>query len=649
MSTTLRQPRILVVDDESANRTILATQLDFAGYKNIVTVENGQQALDAIANHLPDLVLLDVMMPGMDGYEVTAHIRKTYPNLFIPVVLLSALQEPKNRIKGIEAGANDFLSRPFNPEELMARINSLLALKQVRDELAAERENLGILYSVSRQLATELDTHRLLGQIIELTTNLTQSAKTSIVLVDASGNFLEKFTAKRGEHASQAARIEQRVLDKGLYGWIIQQRKSVLISDVTQDSRWTQLPEDADTGAAAAVPLLRGNQIVGVLLLTSQEVGAFGDIDFDLLLAIGNQAAIALENARLLEESRRQRTRIEALLSQTANPVIVTDCEGCIQSFNPAAAELLQLTPEVEGKLLGEQFGIPLEDLWLRAHERGSAISGVYSIKTLDPETSNIINFNVSISPIEEVGYLLVWQDISALKENERVRMDIERAERAKVMQAFSRYMGPTLVERVLNDPNILHRRERREAVVLFADLRNFTQVTVLNPADVVVEMLNDIYKKMLEIVHHYEGVLFDIVGDELMVAYNVPYDQDNASQRALQTAIDMLRVFEGVRRKWATRGIDVGMGIGINRGTVVLGHIGSPEQGSYSMVGEAVNIGHRLVELAADRQIVVMANIVNDMPDDPDLKVTSISQQRLKGKKEPQQVLVIELQASAK
>ena len=136
MADIPRQPRILIVDDEQINRSLLESRLNFAGYTNLVCAANGQEALNHCDEMLPDLILLDVMMPGIDGYVVTQEIRARFPDDFIPIILVSALRDAENRIRGIEYGANDFLSKPFNSDELVARINSLLALKQAREHSA---------------------------------------------------------------------------------------------------------------------------------------------------------------------------------------------------------------------------------------------------------------------------------------------------------------------------------------------------------------------------------------------------------------------------------------------------------------------------------------------------------------------------------
>jgi adenylate cyclase len=129
------RPVILAVDDEPANLALLSKLLTRQGY-DVVEAPDGLSALRAIAEHQPDLVCLDVMMPKLDGIEVCQRLRRQPEHAGLPILLLTALDRAEDKARGLEAGANDFLSKPFDEIELSARVRSLLRTKALQDRLA---------------------------------------------------------------------------------------------------------------------------------------------------------------------------------------------------------------------------------------------------------------------------------------------------------------------------------------------------------------------------------------------------------------------------------------------------------------------------------------------------------------------------------
>jgi two-component system cell cycle response regulator len=126
--------RVLVVDDILSNVKLLEAKLS-AEYFEVVTAFNGLEALAKIEEHEPDIVLLDVMMPGMDGFEVCRRIKANSKTAHIPVVMVTALDQPTDRVAGLDAGADDFLTKPVDDAALFARVRSLVRLKMMTDEL----------------------------------------------------------------------------------------------------------------------------------------------------------------------------------------------------------------------------------------------------------------------------------------------------------------------------------------------------------------------------------------------------------------------------------------------------------------------------------------------------------------------------------
>jgi len=171
--------RVLVVDDILANVRLLEAKLS-AEYFDVVTAMNGADALDSIQRTKPDIVLLDVMMPGIDGIEVCRQIKNNAQTHHIPVVMVTALDQPEDRVKGLEAGADDFLTKPVNDLALFCRVKSLVRLKMLTDELRARSPNGETVKLMSRQ---ENAAAARPGKVLVIDNRATASERTRAALV----------------------------------------------------------------------------------------------------------------------------------------------------------------------------------------------------------------------------------------------------------------------------------------------------------------------------------------------------------------------------------------------------------------------------------------------------------------------------------
>lgn len=145
--------RVLVVDDVATNRLLLRAKLSSA-YYDVVVAENGTQALEMARSEQPDMIMLDVMMPDMDGFAVCSILKASEATAHIPVIMVTALDTPEERIRGLEAGADDFLSKPFNDLALFARVRNLMRMKMMFDELRLRdltSQELGLTDYISEQ------------------------------------------------------------------------------------------------------------------------------------------------------------------------------------------------------------------------------------------------------------------------------------------------------------------------------------------------------------------------------------------------------------------------------------------------------------------------------------------------------------------
>lgn len=151
-----KKSRILCVDDEPVNLKLLEALLVPRGYE-VVKAENGKEAIEKLEEREFDLVVLDVMMPEMNGFEVCKRIKAADRYRNTPVVMITALRSKEDRIRGIEAGAEDFISKPFDQTEVLARIKMLLKIKTLNDRLSQAYDNINYLTYFGEKMIESFD------------------------------------------------------------------------------------------------------------------------------------------------------------------------------------------------------------------------------------------------------------------------------------------------------------------------------------------------------------------------------------------------------------------------------------------------------------------------------------------------------------
>ena len=179
--------RILIVDDDPLNVKLLAAKLPSEEYE-IIRSYNGQDALGKVEEHAPDLILLDIMMPGLDGYEVTRRLKNNPQTRDIPIILITALYETCDKVKGLESGADEFLNKPVDTAEIQARVKSLLSLKQYGEQLQARLQSERLLSKVSDQPESQKEKVLILAEDDQI------ASKLIMHYLEGSSYHIESFT-----------------------------------------------------------------------------------------------------------------------------------------------------------------------------------------------------------------------------------------------------------------------------------------------------------------------------------------------------------------------------------------------------------------------------------------------------------------------
>jgi len=226
---TTNSGAMLVVDDDLLNRTLLATSLEEEGY-TVETAEDGKVALDLLRERRFDVVLLDLLMPGMDGYQVLEQMKVT-PNLrHIPVIIISALDELDSVVRCIEMGATDYLPKPFDPVLLRARINASLASKRLRDLELEYLEQVGHVIAAAAAL--------------EAATFEPDSLNEVAARTDALGQLARVFQQMAREVRAREERLKQQVQELRIV--IDEARQAKKVAEITESDYFQRLRSQAD-------------------------------------------------------------------------------------------------------------------------------------------------------------------------------------------------------------------------------------------------------------------------------------------------------------------------------------------------------------------------------------------------------------------
>ncbi len=301
--------RILIVDDQPDNLYVLDRLLKGQGHE-VLQADRGELALELAQWERLDLILLDVMMPGLDGFEVVQRLREDSSTRSIPVVLLTAnAPDQHQRIQALNLGADEYLTQPVNNSELLARIRALLRTKQVQNDLLAVNEQLRTLLDVIQAGASTLDLKQVGRRLVE--------GAVRAAGVDAGGIWLSgedewRRLAEVGYTGKGTVRRE--TLDpcaQGVLARVIAAPQAYY--GPVAELFGTPHPFGPSLKSAIVLPLMHRGALVGILQLATIRPREFSESDVAFLSALANAAAVSVQNARLFEETDRQRRVLQAL------------------------------------------------------------------------------------------------------------------------------------------------------------------------------------------------------------------------------------------------------------------------------------------------------------------------------------------------
>ena len=484
------------------------------------------------------------------------------------------------------------------------------------------------LFDISVAISSVLDVDELGEEILWRSVGILNASKGMMLMPKENSPILEPNSSFNWEGFDALISKKLTIFKK-----IEDSKSGVILTPGDKNSLQKKLGEDH----VIIVPIQTKENILGYMVLCNKEtrhgVDAFTQTDLDLLSALCNQGAVALDNARLFKDITEAKQFNESILGSIATGVITLDPLGEIDSINRAGMNILKMNKEeTVGNHYMYLFEKDMEIIGLiQKVEMDNATHSEINMSFLTVSKETVVNVSAAprIDPSGSVrGLVIAIEDITDV---------------SKVKNTFKRYVSKQVVDELLDDDAKLNLGgEEREVTILFSDIRGFTSMSENMSPENVVSTLNEYFSDMIDIVFKYNGTLDKIIGDELMIVYGAPISAEDDTQRAVATAVEMQKQIIRLNKKRRKRKeIPISAGIGINRGIVVSGNIGSRDMMDYTVIGDTVNLGARLCSAAGAGEILVSSTVWKETPKHYSYK--KLEPIKVKGKKNKVSVYLIE------
>jgi class 3 adenylate cyclase/CheY-like chemotaxis protein len=378
MEAWMTLPKILVVDDEVTNLQVLSGIL--RPFYKVAVAKNGSLALKlAHADPQPDLVLLDVMMPGMDGHEVCRQLKADERTKDIPVIFVTAMSEVEDEQRGFEVGALDYITKPISPPILLARVKTHLSLRDAQ-------------HSLQRQNAKLHDRLALLALVIQSLSELSDEDSVFRTLVEGAVNLVgaeRGLVFTKGELGPMQARFSKDldISDTKSLAWDVahaiahdvhSNNEAKNISDASGDPILSHLDKVNEFGRRSilGIPLVEAEKVTGVVYLESSIEGGFAEEDLEIGRALCDRAATALGRGALHRERARLHRFLERYVSPQVAQALVENSESPTLACKETEVTILfaditgftsfseKLAPTQVLEFLNEHFSLMVEVLY---------------------------------------------------------------------------------------------------------------------------------------------------------------------------------------------------------------------------------------------------------------------------------------------
>jgi two-component system, cell cycle sensor histidine kinase and response regulator CckA len=398
---------ILIVDDTPTNLEMLLDFLEDSGFK-VAVAEDGESAVEMAQYAPPDLILLDILMPGLDGFETCRRLKSNKATQDIPVIFMTALSEKVDKVKGLNLGAVDYIIKPLEHEEVLARVNIHLHLRNLTKRLTEQNERLEQEISERKRaeslvrgqtrvleiIATGASLSDVLDSLARMIEEHSNGMLCSILLLDRNGTNLRHGAAPSLPEAYNCA-VDGVAIGPlvGSCGTAAYLGKPIIVSDIASDPLWTDCRELAlshNLHACWSTPILSKNgSVLGTFAIYYREPKSPNPQELQLLEIATHIAGIAIERKRAEEEREQTLQKIleqAALLDITTDAILVRDLHNQIRYWNKSAEHLYGWTAQdAIGKNANEllyrrETLDQLENSWKTLVEQGSWQSELHQV-----------------------------------------------------------------------------------------------------------------------------------------------------------------------------------------------------------------------------------------------------------------------------
>lgn len=356
---SLAKAHLLVVDDEPEIAESLADFLTKKEGYHVLIAHNGEQAIEFLQAMVGtkteiDLVLLDMRMPILSGLDVLSWIRN-HPHLqYTRVVLLTAAASSQDKVEALSTGADDYITKPYYPQELLARVKTILRTQQLEKQLQRQRQQLAALNNVGQAVAATLETREVLETAVNSIDAVLNVEMAAIFMVKGGRLYCEHY--RIAHNGLQPADMAVVPTGQGILGITFVSQTAVYLNEPAADLRyqpdWDQ-PPGLNVQNLIVAPLVVRSHSVGILVAYNKSDGAFANFDLDLFASLSSAISEAMENSWLFQRIRlrqqellESRNTLQALIDGIPQPIYTINEKWQIVSVNKSKADELPLTAE---------------------------------------------------------------------------------------------------------------------------------------------------------------------------------------------------------------------------------------------------------------------------------------------------------------